>query len=165
MRSREFITELEFGKARSYTFDPIQSTPSSFTFISNDPSIGNIEVSFEIYRGYVLSIEYTVNNSFGLTRDRNGIVNAMTILSTVKNIVTNELPKIISKYPDLSTVKFTSAIDEPSRTRHYEKSVVPFVSALIGPQWEYWASEPGPYYKAFRWIKKEESGPGKPTLK
>lgn len=165
MRSREFITELEFGKARSYDFDPTMSTSNAFTFIAKDPTIGKIEVVFTIYPTHVLEIEYTLNESYGLTRDRSGIVNAMTILSTVKNIVTKELPSIIDKTPGLTTVKFTSSIDEPSRTRHYEKSVVPFISALLGPNWEYWPSEPGAYFKAFRWIKKEESEPGKPRLK
>jgi hypothetical protein len=63
---------------------------------------------------------------------------AVPILSAVRHIVEQELPKILKRIPRLKQVRFRSYAEEGSRVKLYLTRVVPIVSKILGPDWRYY---------------------------
>jgi hypothetical protein len=63
---------------------------------------------------------------------------AVLILSAVRHIVEQELPKILKRIPRLKQVRFRSYAEEQSRVSLYLNRAVPMVSRILGPDWRYY---------------------------
>jgi len=63
---------------------------------------------------------------------------AVLILSAVRHIVGQELPKILKRIPRLKQVRFRSYAEEQSRVSLYLNRAVPMVSRILGPDWRYY---------------------------
>jgi len=63
---------------------------------------------------------------------------AVPILSAVRHIVEQELPKILKRIPRLKQVRFRSYVEASSRVSLYRNRAVPIVSRILGPDWRYY---------------------------
>jgi len=137
-RTDEMLNELNFNKSVQYTRDakpksPMISDEISFTaeIPINDVITDKLNVVFDVYNVYkkekALEISFSVNDDWEPT----GRGNFVLILSTVKSIVSNELPKILNADQQIVRLVFTAARDQSGRVKHYRNTVVPFITTLL----------------------------------
>lgn len=94
-----------------------------------DTKIGKLQVLFMIKKTII--IEFSIEGAYDITGLANG--EQFKILSTVWNIISNELPKFIDN--TINTIKFTAEHDELSRVSLYRK-IVPKINTLLGSEWK-----------------------------
>lgn len=112
------------------------STKHEEVYTAMDVDGDKIDVLFAFYLGGgIMEIMFLVNGRSDLTDV--SWKKMVTIMSTVRNILVMRLPTIVERHPDISDIRFTSLVSEPSRGKHYRNRVVPFFSELLGNKWSY----------------------------
>ncbi len=120
MRSKEFLIELG-NNPYEYTL----SEPNVFTAYTK---VGTLFVSlYEFFDA--IYIAFDLDGELELTK----LGDQWRILSTVKNIISKELPKLLK--PNVISIKFTGTNDEESRISLYNTKVVPFIKSILGDKW------------------------------
>jgi len=93
-----------------------------------------VDVNF-FYNYITVEVDFKVDGWDNSHITGNG--DAVLILSAVRHIVEQELPKLLKKIPRLKQVRFRSYAEANSRVNLYQNRAVPFVSKILGPDWRY----------------------------
>ena len=83
---------------------------------------------------------------------------AVLILSAVRHLVEQELPKLLKKIPRLKQVRFRSYAEASSRVSLYRNRAVPFVSQILGPDWRYYGDYASMGNHWFYWQHRTATG-------
>jgi hypothetical protein len=94
-----------------------------------------VDVYF-FYNHNTLEIDFKVDGRINSYITGRG--DAAPILSAVRHIVEQELPKILKRIPRLKQVRFRSYVEASSRVSLYRNRAVPIVSRILGPDWRYY---------------------------
>ena len=136
MLLREFINNIQLQELFNFSYPYhliVDNYYLSFDYWEKkyeaNTKIGKLHVLFMIKKTIV--IEFSIEGAYDITGLANG--EQFRILSTVWNIVSNELPKLIDD--SIHTIKFTAEHDEPSRVSLYRR-VAPKITALLGAEWK-----------------------------
>ena len=136
MLLREFINNIQLQELFNFSY-PYHLIVDNY-YLSFDywekkyeatTKIGKLHVLFMIKKTII--IEFSIEGAYDITGLANG--EQFRILSTVWNIISNELPKLIDD--TIHTVKFTAEHNEPSRVSLYRR-VAPKITTLLGSEWK-----------------------------
>jgi len=136
MRAREFI--LELGNTQPNYTKPDKQRSGKHVFTTTFQGAEDrrrVDVTF-FYNDITVEVDFKLdgwNNSY-IT----GGGDAVKILSAVRHIVAQELPRLLKKIPRLKQVRFRSYAEAGSRVSLYKNRAVPFVSQILGPDWRYY---------------------------
>lgn len=127
----------ETGDTRPGYTKPDKQRSGKHRFTAAIPGAhGNRQVDvYFYYNDLTVEVDFKVdgwNNN-----DITGGGDAVKILSAVRHIVAQELPRLLKKIPRLKQVRFRSYAEAGSRVNLYRNRAVPFVSQLLGPDWRY----------------------------
>jgi len=137
MRAQEFLIEIGDTKPEYTRPDKQRSGKHKFTttFKGAQGKQRQVDVFF-LYDYNTLEIDFKVDGFINSYITGGG--DALPILSAVRYIVEQELPKILKRIPRLKQVRFRSYAEEGSRVKLYLTRVVPIVSKILGPDWRYY---------------------------
>lgn len=148
MRANEFL--VEWGD------QPVEYTEvynSGNSQIFNAPAL---ELSVEFFATKLAkniigtSIGFDVKDMYHLT----GKGNAVKILSTVSQIIKDNLPGFVTRTKSTDLV-FTADVTEPSRIKLYDR-IVPMITKCLGSSWHYIdEGSNGFKKKTYKWVKTE----------
>ena len=136
MRSKEFIAEI--GDTRPEYTRPQKQKSGKHIFTAMIPGANRdrrVDVIF-LYNSVDVEIDFKVDGWVNSYITGNG--DAVRILSAVKHIIAQELPKLLKRIPRLKRLRFRSYAEAGSRINLYRNRAVPFVSGILGPDWRYY---------------------------
>ena len=139
MKAKEFIVELADS-----SYDYVDHGDGEYRVRTQDGRTVRVGLAID---GGELEITVSVGGTFKKTDGRD----QFRIVSTVMNIIKNELPKRLA--PDVDTVTFTSGSDYMSRIRFYQKRALPLVNSILKQDSPHWRGDHGfgPGYYLFQW--------------
>lgn len=130
MRARDFLTEL--GNAPyQYQYKSGWSDPGREWYYTAETPAGLLIVEFN-HRNITIDISFNVNGAYEIS----GRGDQFKIFSTVFDVITRELPKIMSSVGEVRRISFGANADEPSRVSLYRRGSSK-ISKLLGPDWEF----------------------------
>ena len=141
MKASEIL--LELGDA-SY---PYKSVGVRGHFVATTARGDNLRVIIDNQQG-IVNIGFSVNTKVALSNRGD----QFKILSTVANIIRNELPAAATA---ADIVTFSADTSEPSRIKLYDRRVVPLINKVLGSGWNYSTDDLGS--KVYFWARRNAS--------
>jgi KTSC domain len=153
MRAAEILLELGNSPVE---YEVTERTPD--IYVVESPEIGlKLFFSRVIEKGMDdVQIEFSVHGRYDLAKSGN----AIKVFTTVKNIFETELLNFIQHTDEL--IEFAAERKEPSRVSLYLR-MVPMISKILGPQWEFIDEDMGHSIRIYRWKRVKKPLTEKPV--